>query len=83
MIGQGKWAKDKSLTQAEIEIRWTCRVPRESAWPAFTDTGSGVGIGASLRRLEEVAAGLLSLASDESVFMTGAEFVLDGGVTAM
>ncbi len=32
---------------------------------------------------EEVAAGILYLASDESAFMTGAEFVLDGGVTAM
>lgn len=31
---------------------------------------------------EEVAAGILYLASDESAFMTGAEFVLDGGVTA-
>ncbi len=32
---------------------------------------------------EEVAAGILYLASDESAFMTGAEFVLDGGITAM
>ena len=36
-----------------------------------------------LGRPEEVAAGILYLASDESAFMTGAEFVLDGGVTAM
>jgi 3(or 17)beta-hydroxysteroid dehydrogenase len=32
---------------------------------------------------QEVAAGILYLASDESSFMTGAEFVLDGGITAM
>ena len=36
-----------------------------------------------LGRPEEVAAGILYLASNESAFMTGAEFVLDGGVTAM
>ena len=36
-----------------------------------------------LGRPEEVAAGILYLASDESAFMTGAEFVLDGGITAM
>ncbi len=32
---------------------------------------------------EEVAAAILYLASDESSFMTGAEFVIDGGITAM
>ena len=32
---------------------------------------------------EEIAAGILYLASDESSFMTGAEFVIDGGITAM
>jgi 3(or 17)beta-hydroxysteroid dehydrogenase len=31
---------------------------------------------------DEVAAGILYLASDESGFMTGAELVLDGGYTA-
>lgn len=31
---------------------------------------------------DEVAAGILYLASDESAFMTGAELVLDGGYTA-
>jgi 3(or 17)beta-hydroxysteroid dehydrogenase len=36
-----------------------------------------------LGRPEEVAAGILYLASDEAAFMTGAEFVLDGGITAM
>lgn len=32
---------------------------------------------------EEIAAGILYLASDESSFMTGTEFVMDGGITAM
>lgn len=36
-----------------------------------------------LGRPEEIAAGIVFLASDESSFMTGTEFVLDGGVTAM
>jgi 3(or 17)beta-hydroxysteroid dehydrogenase len=34
-------------------------------------------------RAEEVAAMIAYLAADESAFVTGAEFVIDGGVTAM
>jgi 3(or 17)beta-hydroxysteroid dehydrogenase len=34
-------------------------------------------------RPEEVAAMIAYLASDEAAFVTGAEFVIDGGVTAM
>jgi NAD(P)-dependent dehydrogenase (short-subunit alcohol dehydrogenase family) len=31
---------------------------------------------------EDIAAGILYLASDESSFVTGAELVIDGGMTA-
>jgi len=31
---------------------------------------------------EDIAAGILYLASDESAFVTGAELVIDGGMTA-
>ena len=31
---------------------------------------------------EDVAWGVLYLASDESAYMTGSEFVIDGGITA-
>jgi NAD(P)-dependent dehydrogenase (short-subunit alcohol dehydrogenase family) len=32
---------------------------------------------------DDIAAGVLYLASDESRFMTGAELKLDGGISAM
>ncbi len=36
-----------------------------------------------LGEVDDVAWGIVYLASDESKFMTGAEFVIDGGITAM
>jgi len=33
-------------------------------------------------RIEDVANGILYLASDESSFVTGSELVIDGGMTA-
>ena len=35
-----------------------------------------------LGRVEEIAAGAVFLASDESSFMTGADLLIDGGYTA-
>jgi len=35
-----------------------------------------------LGRIEDIACGVLYLASDESSFMTGAELIIDGGMTA-
>ena len=48
----------------------------------FTRRVSGIPLG-RLATAEDVAYGVLFLASDESSFMTGSELVIDGGFTAM
>jgi 3alpha(or 20beta)-hydroxysteroid dehydrogenase len=54
--------------------------------PAMTERHAGSVIkGIPLRRIgqpEEVAEAIVYLASDESVYVTGAELAIDGGVTA-
>jgi 3(or 17)beta-hydroxysteroid dehydrogenase len=47
-----------------------------------TKLAASVPVGRNARP-EEVAAMIAYLAADESAFVTGAEFVIDGGVTAM
>ncbi len=48
----------------------------------FTRRVSGIPLG-RLATAEDVAYGVVFLASDESSFMTGSELVIDGGFTAM
>ena len=48
----------------------------------FTQRVSGIPLG-RLATADDVASGVLFLASDESSFMTGSELVIDGGFTAM
>ncbi|MGX1199570.1 SDR family oxidoreductase [Marinobacter nauticus] len=49
-------------------------------------TGGALGIGkATVERMgepDDIAWGIVFLASDESKFMTGSELVIDGGYTA-
>jgi NAD(P)-dependent dehydrogenase (short-subunit alcohol dehydrogenase family) len=46
-------------------------------------TGGGSGIGAARSaKPEEIARGILFLASDDASFITGTELIIDGGFTA-
>ena len=62
-------------------------IDTEMAWERLNDTQlqweaeQHVPLGLTARP-EEVAYGVLLLASDESSFMTGSELVIDGGMTA-
>jgi NAD(P)-dependent dehydrogenase (short-subunit alcohol dehydrogenase family) len=49
---------------------------------AYAKLGRQIPLG-RIGQPEEIAYGVLYLASDESSFMTGAELVLDGGISAM
>ncbi len=57
-------------------------VERFGVEEAYAKLGRQIPLG-RIGEPEEVAYAVLYLASDESSFMTGAEFVLDGGATAM
>ena len=48
---------------------------------AYQNSSSRVPLG-RLATAEDIANGVLFLASDESSYMTGSELVIDGGVTA-
>ena len=56
-------------------------VARFGAQEAYAKLGRQIPLG-RIGEPEEVAYGVLYLASDESSFMTGAELVLDGGLSA-
>ncbi len=56
-------------------------VTRFGAREAYAKLGRQIPMG-RIGEPEEVAYGVLYLASDESSFMTGAELVLDGGLSA-
>ena len=54
-------------------------MPRDTVLSGMTSTGVPMG---RTGTIQEIVNGMLFLASDESSYMTGAELVLDGGLTA-
>ena len=87
----------RSLTKAAAVQLARDRIRVNSVHPGFVDTPqtrwmmADPEVVADLRartplgwiaRPEDIAWGVLYLASDESAYMTGAEFVIDGGITA-
>ena len=61
------------------------RAGRREAWFVFPGGPPGPGLGLFVRRAgrrEEVAYGVLFLASDEASYITGTELMGDGGFTA-
>ena len=87
-----KWAV-RGLTKAAAQELGPEKIRVNSVHPGFIATEMTAGTGVEqtaaiqpLRRVgqpEEVATVVLFLASDEASYVTGAEFVADGGVTSM
>jgi NAD(P)-dependent dehydrogenase (short-subunit alcohol dehydrogenase family) len=63
------------------DIRFESPAPIEALLDPFAMAKLGVPLGVPAQA-EEIANGVLFLASDASRHMTGAEFVIDGGMTA-
>jgi NAD(P)-dependent dehydrogenase (short-subunit alcohol dehydrogenase family) len=62
------------------------RQPRPQSWPSDVDAARRLGLsGHPIGRLgtpDDIAKGIVFLASDDAGFMTGAGLVVDGGLTA-
>ncbi len=89
------FTKSLALDHAQQGIRCNCICPGRVETPfvsarlkeypdpqkAYQETASTQAIG-RMGRPEEIAAAALYLASDEAAFMTGSEFIIDGGWSA-